>query len=353
MANPGILFERKGALGLVTLNRPAALNALNEAMCLAHYAKLKEWESDPGVAAVVVRGAGDKAFSAGGDVVSLYRSGLAWRGGDKTALAWRRFFHAEYRMNAAVKKFAKPYISFWDGVVMGGGVGISIHGSHCLATERTLFAMPETGIGMIPDVGGGWFLPRLPDHLGMYLALTGDRLKAAETCAHGLTKGFLPSAEIADAIEALAENPHEVDAALRGFFQGPGESRLQPRLDDIAKAFSAETVAEVLLALERQGSDWALGWHGRLLKKSPTSLKVAFRQLREGARLRDFRENMKMEYRIVNRILAGHDFYEGVRALLIDKDNAPQWNPDALAGVSAPAVSAHFEPLGPDELRFD
>ena len=353
MGGGDIRFERKGALWLVTLNRPAALNALNEEMCLAHAAKLKEWEDDAGLSAVVVRGEGDKAFCAGGDVVSLYRSGLAWRGGDKTSLAWRRFFRAEYRMNAAIKDFKKPYVSFWDGVVMGGGVGISIHGSHCIATEKTLFAMPETGIGMIPEVGGGWFLPRLPGHAGIYLALTGDRLKAPETCGLGLAKGFIPSGKIGTVVEALVENPAAVDATLKAFCQNAGESRLHPHLRDIEKAFAGDTVEEIMLTLEREGTDWALGWHGRLLKKSPTSMKVTLRQLREGARLRDFRENMKMEYRIVNRILQGSDFYEGVRALLIDRDSAPRWHPDSLAGVSQAAVDAHFETLGRDELGFD
>ncbi|HXV73443.1 MAG TPA: enoyl-CoA hydratase/isomerase family protein, partial [Sphingomonadales bacterium] len=247
----------------------------------------------------------------------------------------------------------KPYISFWDGIVMGGGVGISIHGSHRVATEKTLFAMPETGIGMIPDVGGGWFLPRLPGNLGMYLALTGDRLKAAETCAFGLAQGFIPSAKIDEVLEALAASPHRVDETLKSFYQGPGESRLHPHLNDIAKAFGGKTLEAVMLALENEDSEWALTWHGRLLKKSPASMKVTFRELREGARLKDFRENMKMEYRIVNRILGGHDFYEGVRALLIDKDNAPKWNPPELAAVSDSMVAAHFETLGPDELSFE
>jgi 3-hydroxyisobutyryl-CoA hydrolase len=352
MDTPEILFERKGGLGLVTLNRPQALNALNEAMCLAHAAKLGEWEKDAGITAVAVRGAGDKAFCAGGDVVSLYRSGLAWKGGDKTALDWRRFFHAEYRMNAAVQAFTKPYISFWDGVVMGGGVGISIHGSHRIATEKTVFAMPETGIGMIPDVGGSWFLPRMAGDAGMYLALTGDRLKAPEVCGLKLATGFMPSAAIPTAIEALAAKPGDVDRVLSAFFKVPGESRLTPHLGSIAKIFAGASVEDILAALGTEGGEWAETWRTRLLTKSPASLKVTFRELREGARLPAFRENMKMEYRIVNRVLGGHDFFEGVRALLIDKDNAPRWKPETLRGVTDADVDAYFQSLGADELTF-
>lgn len=353
MSEAEILFEKRGRIGLVTLNRPRALNALNEAMCTAHRKQLAEWEKDGSVQAVVVRGAGDKAFCAGGDVVSLYQSGRKWKEGDKSSLAWRDFFREEYRMNAAVQEFGKPYISLLDGITMGGGVGISIHGLHRIATENTVFAMPETGLGLIPDVGGGWFLPRLPGESGTYIALTGERLKAAETCALGLTGAMVPADKLEDLIAALAGDASDPGKTIAAFSASPGESRLQTRLEGIARIFSQDTVEEIMLALERDGSEWALTWHGRLLKKSPTSMKVTLRQLREGARLDNFRENMKMEFRIVNRILAGHDFYEGVRALLLDKDNAPEWKPASLDAVSDAAVAEHFAPLGGGELTFE
>ena len=346
-----ILFEGVGQIGLVTLNRPQALNALNAGMCLALHKKLDEWKADDAVKAVVIKGAGDKAFCAGGDVVSLYKSGMAWRDGDETSLDWREFFWNEYRMNTALHEFPKPYIALLDGLTMGGGVGISVHGSHRVATERTMLAMPETGLGLIPDVGGGWFMPRLAGWMGMYLALTGDRMKAAETCALGITQNFVASEKLEDLIVALSRDASNVDAAIASFSNDPGESKLHSHLSQINEIFSKNSVEKILLALEQDGSEWAITWHGRLLKKSPTSMKVTHHQLREG--LENFRDNMKMEYRIVNRIIAGHDFYEGVRAILLDKDQSPHWVPATLAGVTDHMVAEHFANLGADELSFD
>ncbi|MHA1543774.1 MAG: enoyl-CoA hydratase/isomerase family protein, partial [Alphaproteobacteria bacterium] len=235
---------------------------------------------------------------------------------------------------------------------MGGGVGISVHGSFCIATERTMLAMPETGLGLVPDVGGGWFLPRLTGEVGMYLALTGDRLKAAETCVLGITKGYIPSEKLEDLVKALADNALDVDAVLAEFFQDPGPGKLDPYLDKINDIFAKDSVEDVLEALEADGSEWALPWHRRLLKKAPTSMKVTFEQIRRGRDLESFRENMKMEYRIVNHTILGHDFYEGVRAILIDKDNNPKWSPASLTEVSDEMVARHFESLGENELEF-
>lgn len=346
-----ILFEHRGQIGLITLNRPKALNALTADMCLALHQKLDDWDADERIKAVVIAGAGERAFCAGGDVVSLYKSGMAWRDGDKTSLEWRRFFREEYRMNVAIKEFPKPYIALLDGITMGGGVGVSVHGSHRIATERTMVAMPETGLGLIPEVGGGWFMPRLPGEAGMYLALTGDRLKAAETCALGITQGFVPSEKLDDLIAVLAEDASDVEGTLAVFFKGPGISKLHPHQSQINKIFSGERVEVILLALEEDGSDWAITWLGRLLKKSPTSMKLTFRQMREGETT--FRDNMKMEYRIVNRIMEGHDFFEGVRAILLDRHNDPHWSPDALEKVADKAVAKYFANLGDDELTFD
>lgn len=353
METQDILFERRGRIGHIILNRPKALNALNADMCLALHNQLKEWGTDNTVQAVVVEGAGDKAFCAGGDVVSLYKSGMAYRDGDHSSLEWRRFFWNEYRMNTAIKEFGKPYIALLDGITMGGGVGVSVHGSHRIATEKTMLAMPETGLGLIPDVGGGWFMPRLQGQVGMYLALTGDRMKAGECCELGITQGFVPAENLENLITALAEGTGDIEGVLKSFYQDPGPSKIHPHRDEINAIFSKDSVEEVLLALEQDGSEWALTWHGRLLKKSPSSMKVTFRQMREGRGMTSFRENMKMEFRIVSHIILGHDFYEGVRAILLDKDNQPRWNPDALAKITDDFVAAHFEKLGADELSFD
>jgi len=361
MSEHDILFEQRGQIGLITLNRPQALNALNAAMCLALHQQLDQWKTDDAVKAVVIQGAGDKAFCAGGDVVSLYKSGMAYRDGDATSLGWREFFWNEYRMNTAIKEFPKPYIALLDGITMGGGVGISVHGSHRVATENTMLAMPETGLGLIPDVGGGWFMPRLQGEAGMYLALTGDRMKALETCALGITQSYVPSSKLDELVAALAQDAGNVNATIASFSASPsanpsansGDSKLHSHLTQINDIFAGDTVEDILLALEQEGSEWAITWHGRLLKKSPTSMKVTFRQMRAGREMADFRDNMKMEFRIVSHIMKGHDFFEGVRAILLDKDNNPRWQPDTLAGVSDKAVAEHFASLGDDELGFE
>jgi len=353
MTDTEILFEVRGQIGLATINRPKALNAINADMCLALRLQLADWADDDAITAVVIQGEGDRAFCAGGDVVSLYKSGLAYKGGDKTSLEWRRFFFEEYRMNTAVAEFPKPCIALLDGITMGGGVGISVHGSHRVATERTMLAMPETGLGLIPDVGGGWFMPRLEGEVGRYLALTGDRLSAAETCDLGITQKYVRSEKLDDLIDALAEGSGDIDGTIASFSEDPGISKLGPHRAAIDTIFSGESVEEILAALEGDGSEWAMTWHGRLLKKSPTSMKVTFRQMREGRAFKEFRENMKMEYRIVNHIINGNDFFEGVRAILLDKDNNPSWMPATLTEVSDAEVARHFETLGDNELTFE
>ena len=255
-------------------------------------------------------------------------------------------------MNTAIKEFPKPYIAILDGITMGGGVGVSVHGSHCVATERTMLAMPETGLGLVPDVGGGWFMPRLEGEVGMYLALTGDRLRAPETCALGITSGVVPSEQLEALISALADDGSDVEATLEKFFQEPGASKLDPHLSEINEIFKGNSVEEILAGLEAEGSEWAMTWLARLLKKAPTSMKVTFLQMRRGRTIENFRENMKMEYRIVNHTILGHDFYEGIRAILLEKDNNPKWAPGTLAEVSGEVVLKHFEKLGGDELEF-
>ena len=333
-------------LGLVTLNRPEALNALTQAMCETYEARLAAWAGDDAVRAVLIKGAGERAFCAGGDVRAIWEAGKA--GGPLTAT----FFRAEYRMNRCLKVFPKPHIALLDGVAMGGGVGISIHGSHRIASERTLFAMPETGIGLFPDVGATYVLPRLAGGLGAYLGLTGARLKAADACYAGIATHYVPAERLAELEQALIRAP-DIEGVLSAFAADPGPAPLAAHRDAIDRCFVRETLEEVLGALAREPGTWAAETL-RLLETrcSPTSLKVSFEALRRGARL-DFDAAMTMEYRLSQACMAGHDFYEGIRALIIDKDKAPAWKPAELAGVTDDMVEAHFAPLGARDLIFD
>ncbi|MEI9995539.1 MAG: enoyl-CoA hydratase/isomerase family protein [Rhizomicrobium sp.] len=337
-----ILFETRGAVGLITLNRPKALNALTHGMVVALHATLREWAGDDAVKTVVIQGAGERAFCAGGDIRTLYDSGKA---GTSYAID---FYRDEYLLNAFIKHYPKPYVALLHGFVMGGGVGVSVHGSHRVADETMQFAMPETGIGLFPDVGGSFFLPRLPGEIGMYLGLTGARLKTADALYGGVATHTVSSSARAALIENLADG-HEPDAALDGLnaeTAPPPLAELRGRIDAI---FSAPSVEGILERLERDGTDWALDTAKAIRAKSPTATKLAFRQIREGAKL-DFDACMRMEFRMVNRVIAGHDFYEGVRATIIDKDGAPNWQPATLAEVSDVDIDAYFAPLGEREL---
>jgi len=348
MSEAEVLFEERGNIGLITLNRPKALNSLTHGMCMDIKRQLDVWKNLRSVQAVVVVGAGEKAFCAGGDVVKVSKSVQA---GNRE---WRDFFHDEYLMNIAIKEFPKPYISLVDGIAMGGGVGVSIPGDFWVATEKTMFAMPETGLGLIPDVGGGWFLPRLPGETGMYLALTGARIKAPDLYALGIARHVISSLDVNPVILALSEAEIKcndcVQVVLDKFHKDPEPAPMSPYFEEIDGAFSGVRVDEILHMLELDESDWSQQQFKFLMKKSPTSLKVTFEQLRRGMALDDFRENMRMEFRIVSHLMEGRDFHEGVRAILIDKDNAPVWNPASLDMVSDEAIAAHFENLGPDEL---
>lgn len=344
-AEPEILFERRGRAGLVTLNRPKALNALTLNMVRELHPRLVEWANDLAVERVIVKAAGDRAFCAGGDVRQLYDWG---RAGDPLA---RGFYREEYRLNAYIKRYPKPYVALIDGIVMGGGVGISVHGSHRVAGDRTAFAMPETGIGLFPDVGGTYFLPRLPGETGAWLALTGSRLGQADAVRAGVATHAVASSRFGDLAEALCD-ANDLDVFLDSFSeQLPGTSSpdLQAVMD---RCFSAPAVEEILVRLdseEGEHADWARKAAATIRTKSPTSLKIALRQMRDGA-VADFEECMRIEFRIVSRVLKGHEFFEGVRAVIVDKDNAPKWRPDRLEDVSAADVAGYFAPLGPDEL---
>lgn len=339
-----ILFETRGALGLITLNRPKALNALTLDMIHAMTETLDVWAEDSDILAVVIRGAGDRAFSAGGDIRALYDLD-----GD-TAAYIAGFFRDEYRLNRMIFRYPKPYVALIDGIAMGGGVGVSVNGSLRIASEATLFAMPETGIGMFPDVGGSYFLPRCPGETGLYLGLTGARLKAADCIHAGICDAFVPRDRHDAVIGALAEGRH-VSGILQEFAADPGEAPLDGQQAAIDRCFAGDSIEAVMDALEGEGGEWADATRAALLKKSPLALKVAFRQLRAG-RMLDFEDCMAMEYRLSQRIVPGHDFREGVRAVVVDKDNDPRWDPSSLAAISDDMLEACFEPLGDNELTF-
>lgn len=341
-----IICERRGAAGVVMLNRPKALNALSLGMVRELARALDAWENDPQVTRVVVTSASEKAFCAGGDIRALHDLGRAGRYDEMLA-----FWGEEYVLNARIQSYPKPYLSLIDGIVMGGGVGLSLHGSHRIAGERYLFAMPEVGIGFFPDVGATFALPRLPGAAGVYLALTGDRIGAADAVALGLATHAVPSARMAELADALTGRS-ALDDILAGFTHDPGPPQLAGERLTIAECFGGASLAAILERLEAAATGGS-AFAGKLLQtlrtKSPTSVAIAFEQMRRGAGF-DFAEAMRTEFRIVSRIARGHDFYEGVRAVVIDKDHAPRWQPATIEAVEPAAIAAYFAPLGADEL---
>lgn len=346
-----ILFERRGQLGLITLNRPAQHNALTYDMLKRLDAQLQDWATNDRIVAVAIRGAGEKAFCAGGDVRALYEAGR------ENGAANFQFYADEYCLNRRIKRFPKPYISFMDGLVMGGGVGVSIHGRYRVGGDRTAFAMPETGIGLFPDVGGSFFLSRLPNRIGAHLAYTGARLNAADCIAAHLIDYFVPSERTDLVIDQLStadfeDAPDEVICEILALNSAaPIDAPLREKIQEIAELYASDKLDEVLAALDA-GSDWAQEQAAIIRAKSPTSLRFAERQLRDGAEL-DFEDCMRLEYRLARACMVGPDFYEGVRAIIIDKDQSPQWSPATLAEVSMAAVEAAVAPLGAEELTFD
>jgi enoyl-CoA hydratase len=361
MSEGEILFDRTGGLATILINRPQALNALG----LDHYRRiaptLERWAGDPTVRAVVIRGAGGRAFCAGGDVLALYRAG---RSDPPDREFPAVFFREEYELIRRIHRYPKPIVAIIDGITMGGGAGISVNGAFRVASERTLFAMPETGIGLFPDVGATRFLNLCPGLVGRYLGLSGARLGAADTLYCGFATHFVPQARIAALLAALAaiaweegREKEQVAAALAGFAADPGPAPLAPLQPAIDRCFAAESVAAILATLEEEAAAgsgfaaWAAETRARLLEKSPTSLAITLRQLALG---RDFELEaaLALEYRMTWHVMAAHDFYEGVRAMLIDRDKMPRWRPARLAEVDADTVAGYFAPIGARELRF-
>ena len=338
-----ILAQVEGKAGRISLNRPAALHALNIDMVHAMTAQLLAWKSDRQGACVMIDHSEGRGFCAGGDIRFLQESAM------KDGVEGRRFFHDEYQLNHLLFEYEKPIIAFMDGITMGGGVGISQPAEFRIATENTRFAMPETGIGLFPDVGGGWHLSRLEGRLGYFRALTGARLDGAECLAIGLATHYLPAESLSEAKTRIAEDPDRIEGILGQLSVKPPEARIVDNIPTINRLFASDRYEDILAALEADGSEWAAKELATLSTKSPQTCKVALRQLAEGAKMASFADNMVMEYRIGSRVLVRHDFIEGVRAVIVDKDNAPKWDPSTPEGVTDALLDQIFAPLPAEE----
>ncbi|MEN3930627.1 enoyl-CoA hydratase/isomerase family protein [Microvirga sp. W0021] len=344
---PEVICEKKGSVGVITLNRPRALNALSRDMVQGMSVALAEWKDDPAIKAVIVKGAGEKAFCAGGDVRTLREYCLA--GMREEALD---FWYEEYILNTQIHRFPKPYISLIGGIVMGGGVGVSIHGSYRVAGDNYLFAMPEVGIGFFPDVGAAYPLSRVKSQFGTYLAITGDRVKRDDAIYLGLATHAVATSDF-DNIEQKLADGEDVDTVLAEYAVKVQPSHLAEQETFISETFSAETVIEIINRVRNAAEHSEFAQH--LLKcfegKSPTSMCVSLEQMRRAAKL-DFDGVMEMDYRLSCRLCElGQDFFEGVRAVLVDKDNWPRWSPAKLEDVKPEVVSAYFEPLASKEFK--
>ncbi len=337
-----IRFERMGAAGVITLTRPAALNALTHTMVRAISRALDQWETDSAVAAVVVRAEG-RAFCAGGDLMAIY---------DNRANPLIDFFADEYRLNHRIERYRKPYVSLVDGIVMGGGVGISFHGSHRVMTENATFAMPEVGVGFFPDVGASHLLPDLADNYGMYLGLTGTRVKWGDALFSGLATHTVKAENLEPLLRQIAMTG-QVESSMRNFFFMARRETETEKTGAIDKWFGGESLAAVIASLERDAasSKLAAAILETMKLKSPTSLAVAFRQIAAGQTM-SMADCMRMEFRIVNRMLAGDDFYEGIRIVLVDKGDKPSWRPPTLKAVKTADVDAYFAPLTNGDLEL-
>ncbi|THD56152.1 enoyl-CoA hydratase/isomerase family protein [Phenylobacterium sp.] len=339
MSEPEVITRIEGSVGRITLNRPQALHALTTNMCRLMTESLVTWIDDPKVRLVLIDHAGDRGFCAGGDIRMLAESGAA---DGKLA---REFFFIEYRLNALLHDYPKTLVAIMDGVTMGGGVGVSRPCRFRVATERTTFAMPETGIGLFPDVGGGWYLSRMSDHIGLWLALTGARIKAADCELTCIATDYVESAQIPSLKAAILADPDAIETVLTEFEGDAGRPPLAAHIDEIAHLFAGDSVEAIVAALNAADTDWARDQLAILATKSPQTMKVAFHQLKLGGAMTRFADNMAMEYRIGARVVQRHDFLEGVRAVILDKDNAPRWEPPTLEAVSEALIEGIFAPL--------
>ncbi len=336
-----IITRMEGHAGIISLNRPSALHALTLEMVHAMTDALLKWRSSPDVKCVIIEHADGRGFCAGGDIAFLRNSALT-DGGESA----RKFFHDEYQLNHLLFTYPKPVVAFMDGITMGGGVGISQPAKFRVATENTRFAMPETGIGLFPDVGGGWYLSRLEGRVGQFLALTGARIAGSGCLSLGLATHYVPSEALADAKARIgAEDVDRIDGILGTVSVTPPPSKIVETLFQINRHFASDRFEDILASVDADDGEWAMRESATLRSKSPQTCKVALRQLAESLNCRDFAENMAMEYRIASRVIVRPDFAEGVRAVIVDKDNAPQWNPATPGDVTDELVDAIFAPL--------
>lgn len=348
ISQPEVICERNGPLGRLTLNRPDALHSLNPNMCQLMINALQAWQHDDSVKAIWIdHQPGTRGFCAGGDIRLLSESG------QKDGVEAWAFFRLEYQLNHYLHSYPKPVIAVIDGVTMGGGVGISVHGRYRIATENTTFAMPETGIALMPDVGGGWFLPRLDGEIGTWLAMTGSRLKAADTNAAGIATHYVGSQNIAalmDSVKTCLSENADLHACLDAAQENPGEIK---QLDDatrniIDRCFAYDRAEDIIAALTKENSPWAEKQLTTMASKSPQSIKIALKQMRLGAAMETFADNMAMEFTAVCRVVIDKEFHEGVRAVIVDKDNAPNWHYASVSDVPDDDVEAVFAPLPED-----
>ena len=356
-ADGDIVFSNDGGFARVTLNRPKALNALTQPMAVALDTQLKAWQADDSVHAVAIKGAARKdgrvPFCSGGDIRFLHQ-----QQNDPERQFAITFYEQEYRLNTLVFRFPKPYVALIDGVVMGGGVGISFHGSHRVMSEHALFAMPETGIGLFPDVGATYFLPRCPGRMGLYMGLSGARIGVADALYLGLATHHVPSARMAAFESALAAADlsgaagSAIETVLTEFSADSGDAALAARQEEVDRCFAGDSVAAILANLAEEGTEWAEETRATLLKKSPTSLKITYRQLTQYSDL-DFEAAMKIEYRMAIRCNFSHEFYEGIRAQIIDKDRQPKWRPATLEDVGADLVESYFQAPASGDMTFE
>lgn len=353
-AEDEVLLQTVNTTGVITLNRPKALNALNLNMIRRIYPQMTKWEEDTKMKMVIMKATGGKAFCAGGDIRAVTDAGKV---GDRLS---QDFFKEEYILNYKIGTYDIPYIALIDGITMGGGVGLSVHGDFRVATEKTMFAMPETAIGLFPDVGGGYFLPRLGGRLGVFLALTGFRLKGRQVQKAGVATHFVQSDKISDLVKALLDlnNPshHDITLVIEDFQSKstdiPDEEFiLKSNIEEINRLFSANTLEGIFEDLKSDGSEWATKQLNLLQKMSPTSMKITLRQILEGANM-PLGDCLQIEYRLSQRCVEDNDFYEGVRAVIVDKDQSPKWNPSTIEGVTDEKVDWYFSKLPEDRELY-
>lgn len=344
-AQSEVLFERRGQVGHITLNRPRSINALTHGMVKAIQGVLDEWADDDTLRTVLLTGSGERGLCAGGDIVLLYRDATD---GDGQASA--QFWRDEYRLNSRIASYPKPYVAIMDGLVIGGGIGLSAHGSHRLVTERSSLSMPETGIGFVPDVGGTWLLSHAPGELGTHIALTAGSMPAGDAIALGFADSYIASDRTPALIDALTTT--DAEPAIASISGAVPASNLIAQQSWIDQAYAGESVAAIIDRLRGSAAEEAQAAAEAMSSKSPTALVVTLASLRSARGLPSLEAALEQEYRVSLRSLRAHDFAEGVRAQVIDKDRQPRWSPPTLDGVDRAQVASYFAPLDSDEPQF-